>query len=74
MNTIIESINFDIDRTLKNVILERTSGFTKIFERTESCKVILELKKTPEARFKIVEITLIVPQATFFFKRTGLNF
>jgi putative sigma-54 modulation protein len=74
MNTIIESIHFDADNKLKNLILERTSGFSKIFERIESCKVILELKKNDEGQIKVVEISLIVPQATLFAKNHALTF
>ena len=65
MNTTIESINFDADSTLKNLILERTSGFAEILKHIESCKVTLELKKTNEGQVKVVEISLNDPESLF---------
>ena len=62
MNTTIETIYFDADDKLKNLILTRTSGFTEIFKHIDSCKVILELKKTDEEQIKVVEIIVTVPE------------
>ena len=74
MKTAIESIHFNLDTKLKNLILEKTSSLTKIFEAIESCKVILELKNDDKNQNKVVEISISVPQDRLFSKNKSETF
>jgi len=67
MNTAIESIHFDTGDKLKHLILKKTADFNKLFEVTESCKVILEQKTMTKTK-KVVEINSNVPQSRPFDK------
>lgn len=74
MNTAIESIHFDMDDKLKHLILKKTADFNKLFEATESCKVILEQKNDDKNKKKVVEISLNVPQSRLFAKHQAQTF
>jgi putative sigma-54 modulation protein len=74
MNTQIGALHFDADIKLRDFITEKTSSLEKLFDRIESCKVILKLDKNKNTENKVVEMSLHVPQTQLFAKDNAETF
>ncbi len=66
MKTQIQSIHFDATEELQNFIQEKIDKMDKIYNRIESCNIILKLDKNDQAQNKVVEINMVIPGYRLF--------
>ncbi|MDI1355196.1 MAG: ribosome-associated translation inhibitor RaiA [bacterium] len=74
MNTQIGALHFDADIKLRDLITEKTNSLEKLFDRIESCKVILKLEKNKNTENKVVEMSVSVPHSQLFAKDKAETF
>ncbi len=68
MKTQIQSIHFAADKILSDLIEEKLDKLDKIYDRIESCHVILKIDKDSKNKNKLVEISMILPGKRLFAK------
>jgi len=64
----VQSIHFDADRKLLDLIEKKARKLETFFDRVISCEVYLRLQKADDAANKIAEIKLSLPGNTLFAK------
>lgn len=74
MKTQIQSIHFDMDIKLQEFIEGKIVKLTNLYDRIESCKVILKLDKNNKNKNKVVEINLDIPGNRLFAKNQAESF
>jgi putative sigma-54 modulation protein len=74
MKTQIQSIHFDADNKLLDLIQEKVNELFKVYDRIESCDVILKLDKNTENKDKVVEINMNIPGKRLFTKNQSNKF
>lgn len=71
----IQSIHFDADHRLLELINMKLSKFEKYFDRIEEVEVYLKLENaSAQVKDKTVEIRVKIPGNTFFAKETTKTF
>jgi putative sigma-54 modulation protein len=74
MKTQIQSIHFDADKKLQDLIQGKIDEIYKIHNRIENCNVILKLDKNDKNKNKVVEINLDIPGNRVFVKDQADSF
>jgi len=66
MQTQIQSIHFDADKKLTDFVQSKVDKLNKIYNRIESCNVILKLDKNSKTKNKVVELSVLIPGCRLF--------
>ena len=74
MKTQIQYLHFDADKNLQDLIQEKIDQLYKIYNRIESCVVILKLEKSDTNKNKVVEINMNIPGKRLFAKNHSDKF
>lgn len=74
MRTQIQSIHFEMDIKLKEFIEAKIAKLTNLYDRIESCQVILKLDKNNKKKNKVAEINLDIPGNRLFAKNQSESF
>ena len=74
MNTQIGAFHVDADAKLRDYITEKTNLLEKLFDRIESCRVILKVDNCKDIQNKVVEMSLLMPGARLFTKDKAESF
>lgn len=64
----IQSVHFDADKKLQDLIQKEADKLYKIYHRIEDCNVILRLDKNDQNKNKFVEINVKMLGNNFFVK------
>lgn len=70
----IQSVHFDMDIKLQEFIDAKVTKLISLYDRIESCKVILKLNKNNKNRNKVAEINLDIPGNRLFAKDQSESF
>jgi putative sigma-54 modulation protein len=70
----IQSIHFDADQKLLDVIQVKTDKLDQFFDRIVSGEVFLRVEKSDNRENKLVEIKLIVPGNDLFASKRAASF
>ena len=71
----IQTVHFDADQNLMDLVDEGLSRLEKFHDRIDRAEVYLKLEETSgQIKDKIVEIKIHVPQATLFSKEGSKSF
>lgn len=68
MKVKIQALHFTLEKPLLSLIEEKAEKLHKVFNRIESCDIILKQEKNELNKNKIVEIILDIPGNRFFSK------
>lgn len=74
MQVFTQSVNFNMDKDLKNFIEEKITSLNKFNDRIIDAEVFLKVQKTSEKENKIVEIKLNVPGNDIIVKKNSKTF
>src|SRR3546814_13126901 len=74
MRMTVQSIHFDADKKLLDLIEKKAKKLETFFDRVVSCQVYLRLEKADDAANKIAEIKLSLPGNTLFAKEQRHSF
>ncbi len=74
MNTKIQSIHFDADKKLLDLINKKVEKLSHFFDAIIGTEVFLKIDKASTAENKVVEIKLNVPGNDLFVKRQCQSF
>ncbi len=74
MKVKIQTIHLNIENTLQNLLLEKADKLQKIYNKIESCEIILKENKNSMNKNKTVEINLDIPGSRLFAKDNAVTF
>ncbi len=74
MKTQIQAIHFDADKNLQDFIHSKIDNLYEIYNKIESCDVILKLDKNNKNKNKVVEINMNIPGNRLFAKNQTDSF
>lgn len=74
MRITVQSIHFDADRKLLNLIEKKAKKLETFFDRVVSCEVSLRLEKADDSANKIAVIKLVIPGNILFAKEQCRSF
>lgn len=70
----IQSIHFDADQKLLDVVQAKADKLEKYFDKIESGEVFLRLEKSDNRDNKLVEVKLMVPGNDIFASKKAASF
>tara|TARA_R110002050_G_scaffold102774_1_gene211602 strand:- start:42145 stop:42444 length:300 start_codon:yes stop_codon:yes gene_type:complete len=70
----IQSIHFDADQKLLDIVQSKADKLETYFDKIESGEVFLRLEKSENRDNKLVEIKLVVPGSDIFASKKAASF